>query len=49
MDKGYNHYQDYYLNERWRDELCDDDLAWINTWLDEDVMAALCYERFVLR
>jgi hypothetical protein len=44
-DKSYSHYQDYYLNERWRDALCDEDIAWINDNLDGDVMSALRYAR----
>jgi len=45
MNKSYSHYQDYYLNERWRDELCDEDVAWINDNLDGDVMVTLHYDR----
>ncbi len=43
MGKNYSHYQDYYRNERWREELCDDDIAFINSSLDMKVMRALDY------
>jgi hypothetical protein len=42
-DKRY--YQDYYLNERWRDEIPAEAVAVINATVDQSLMARFGYER----
>lgn len=42
--KNYDYYQDYYLNERWRDKLNKEDIAWISSQLDPEVMKAYGYK-----
>ncbi|WP_018343667.1 sulfotransferase domain-containing protein [Cytophaga aurantiaca] len=41
--KSHSFYQDYYLNENWRTELSDTEIAYINQHLDKDVVEAFNY------
>jgi hypothetical protein len=43
--KDYTYYRDYYVGERWRDQLSDAAVDLVNAALDDDVMAAFSYER----
>jgi len=42
--KNYDYYNDYYLNERWKDELTDESVAIINSRLDKNLAAYFGYE-----
>lgn len=41
--KNYQHYRDYYLEERWREKLSPQDIQWISAQLDPAVMKAFGY------
>ena len=43
-DKGYSFYQQYYLGERWRDELDADTVSTLNSMLDPELVTSLGYE-----
>ena len=43
-DKDFGVYRDYYLNERWKDELADTAIAEINRRLDHDLVSRFGYE-----
>lgn len=43
VQKKNTDYRDYYLNERWREKLCAEDIAFINEHLDRSVVEALGY------
>ena len=42
--KNFDYYNDYYLNERWRDELTDESISIINSRLDRSVVEYFGYE-----
>lgn len=42
-DRRSSDYRDYYLGERWKQELSPSSLAWINSRLDQDLMERLGY------
>lgn len=42
--KGFAYYQDYYLNEHWREALSADAAAWINSRLDKQVVERFGYQ-----
>ena len=43
-NKDFGFYRDYYLNERWRDELTDAAIALINQRLDHDMASRFGYD-----
>lgn len=43
-EKNYQSYQDYYLQERWREKLSSQDVKWISSQLDKEVMRAFGYQ-----
>lgn len=43
-DKNHQFYRDYYLNERWRNQLTQNDYTWISPRLDPEVINAFGYE-----
>lgn len=46
-DKGYRYYREYYLEEKWRDELSDEAIEFINTHLDKEVAEYFGYQQLV--
>ena len=44
MQRHHLHYRDYYLNERWREELSSEAIDLINTTLDRELMDYFGYE-----
>ena len=45
-NKNFNDYQDYYLNELWKKELNDDEIIFINSKLDLNVLSYFKYELY---
>ena len=43
-DKGHSYYYEYYLTEKWREELDGQDIRSISASLDEELMDRLGYE-----
>jgi hypothetical protein len=43
-NKNFDYYNDYYLNERWKDELSDESISIINSRLDRSVLDYFGYE-----
>lgn len=44
QSKDFSYYQDYYLNERWRDEISENAIAIINKTVDKTLMKKFGYE-----
>lgn len=42
--KNFDYYNDYYLNERWKDELTDESISIINSRLDKSIVDYFGYE-----
>lgn len=42
-DRTFNQYQDYYLNERWKEKFSIEDIAYVNERLDANLAAQLGY------
>jgi hypothetical protein len=42
--KNFDYYRDYYLNERWKDELSDESISIINSRLDRNLVDYFGYE-----
>jgi hypothetical protein len=43
-NKNYHYYRDYYSEERWRDELSQDAIDLINTFVDKNLMLKFNYK-----
>ena len=44
ISKNGDYYRDYYLNERWREELSPEDIAMINDAVDQELMCHFGYQ-----